>query len=251
MSPLCRAIVLRHIDYGEADRVVTVLTAEQGIVKGFARNARKSRRRFGPTLEPFALIDLQLAPHSRGDLQRFESADLIDLRVHLRQSLDAFAVASYLCELTDLFLEGGTLHPDIFALLNATLDQLDRQRDPASLRLLFELRLIHALGWAPHLLHCAGCDGPLAVPLVFAVLAGGPLCPACAAHSGGLPVSPGTLGSLARCLQVPLDRLGEVQLGAVTRAEALPLLQAVLSAHWPRPPRSLTFLEGLAPRPNS
>ena len=46
------AIILHHTDYGEADRIVTFLTPDHGRLKGFARAARKSRKRFGAALEP-------------------------------------------------------------------------------------------------------------------------------------------------------------------------------------------------------
>ena len=54
-----RAIVLRTVDYGESDRVVTLLTAERGKLAAFARGARASRRRFGGALEPFTLLAVE------------------------------------------------------------------------------------------------------------------------------------------------------------------------------------------------
>ncbi|HVI73863.1 MAG TPA: DNA repair protein RecO, partial [Anaeromyxobacteraceae bacterium] len=52
-------VVLRTVDYGESDRVVSLLTAERGKVSAFARKARVSRRRFGGALEPFTLLQVE------------------------------------------------------------------------------------------------------------------------------------------------------------------------------------------------
>ena len=54
-----QSFVLSSLDYGDSDRIVSLFTLEHGRVKAFARGARKSRKRFGPALEPFARIDVQ------------------------------------------------------------------------------------------------------------------------------------------------------------------------------------------------
>src|SRR5512145_3036254 len=101
------AIILRHLDYGEADRIVTFLTPEHGRLKGFARGARKSRKRFGAALEPFAQVRLHWSAPRSGDLVSLREAELLDLRPGLRQDLAAIGMAGYGCELTDELLGEG------------------------------------------------------------------------------------------------------------------------------------------------
>ena len=55
------AVVLRHADWGEADRILTLYTREQGKVRAVAKGARKMRSRKAGHLEPFTHITLQLA----------------------------------------------------------------------------------------------------------------------------------------------------------------------------------------------
>ena len=89
------AIILHCRNYGEADRIVTALTRNHGLINGFARNARKSRKRFGPALEPFALLKLIWSPPRGGELCQPKEADILDLRTNLRRDLETLGLASY------------------------------------------------------------------------------------------------------------------------------------------------------------
>ncbi|MGA9375847.1 MAG: DNA repair protein RecO, partial [Mycobacterium sp.] len=75
-----RAVVLRQHKLGEADRIVTLLTRENGVVRAVAKGVRRTRSKFGARLEPFAHIDVQLHPGRNLDI------------VTQVQSIDAFAV---------------------------------------------------------------------------------------------------------------------------------------------------------------
>ena len=134
------AIILRHIDYGEADRIVTFFTPEHGRCKGFARSARKSRKRFGPGLEPFAKVLMHWSTSASGGLLTLREVDLLDLHVGLRSDLDAIALAGYGCELVEEMVGDDPGHPQIYRLLEAFLGQLAAVGGSASARLLFELR---------------------------------------------------------------------------------------------------------------
>ena len=76
-SQVSSAIILRHIDYGEADRIVTALTPDHGRLKGFARGARHSRKRFGAALEPFAEVRLHWSARPGGELVSVREAELV------------------------------------------------------------------------------------------------------------------------------------------------------------------------------
>ncbi len=74
-----RAVVLRQHKLGEADRIVTLLTREHGLVRAVAKGVRRTRSKFGARLEPFAHIDVQLHPGRNLDI------------VTQVQAIDAFA----------------------------------------------------------------------------------------------------------------------------------------------------------------
>lgn len=238
------ALVLRYTDYGESDRILSLLTADYGLQKGFARSARKSRKRFGATLEPFTRAVFQWQ-EGRGSLLSLQGADLLDPHFGLRQDFERLALAGYGVELIELLLEEGDSFRQVYELLSRFLDFLDRGGSPATARLLFELRLVYLLGYVPHLLHCSHCLHIFNHEEIrFDASRGGCLCLACAGPSGH-PISLGTVGSLARSLNVAHDCFEGFRFGETTCREALFALEQVLAQILPREPKSLKFLAQL------
>ena len=240
----CEALVLRYVDYGEADRILTLFSAEHGLQKGFARSARKSRKRFGAALEPFCLAIFHFR-EGKGSLWSLQDAELVNAHFGLRTDLRLLALASYGTELVELLLEEGEPHQLIYEMLCSFLGYLARGGDAQLARLLFELRLIYLLGYMPHLLHCSEC---LKIfndePVRFDARRGGSLCLDCAGRSG-LAIGLGTVGSLARSLKVAHRQFEGFHFGEQTRDEATMLLTQVLQQILPKEPKSLKFLSQL------
>jgi len=236
------AIILRHIDYGEADRIVTFFTAEHGVCKGFARGARKSRKRFGAALEPFSQVRMHWVPAQGARLASLREAELVDLRAGLRGDLVALALAGYGCELTAALLGDHPGQERAYPLLGAFLDHLAAGGAAPAARLLFELRLLEIAGYIPHLLHCAECFGPLAPGTVeFDAARGGSLCAACG--PGRVAVDLLTIGTLSRLLRGPVTVFAGVRLSAATLGEGAALVGNALREHLHQPIRSLAFLD--------
>lgn len=246
MTATSEAIVLRHTDYGEADRIVTFYTRDVGVLRGFARHARSSRKRFGAALESFAQVRLMWVAGRGERLASLREAELLDLRPVLRRRLDALALGAYGCELVEELFGDGAPHPEVFDLLRAFLDVLSicsSERLP-DVRLLLEMRLLRAAGYVPHLLHCSECGSVAAEDeVVFAALRGGRLCLECSGSGEGFRLSPLTLGTLARCLKAPDDLFDGFRFGERTLREGEAVLEDALRLHLPRPLRSRAFLE--------
>ena len=94
-----RAFLLRSVDYGESDRVLTLLSEERGKIAAIARGARSSRKRFGGALEPFALLEVSLA-RGRGSLPRLAEASLLRAYAGLSRSLGRVGAAGFALELS-------------------------------------------------------------------------------------------------------------------------------------------------------
>jgi len=178
------AVVLRHADWGEADRLLTLYTRERGKVRAIAKGARKVKSRKAGHLEPFTRVTLQLA---RGrDLLIVTDADTIDAYQPLREDLIKTGYASYLVELLDRFTyEEESENYNIFRLLTESLSRVANEPDPWLAIRYYEVHLLHHLGFRPQLFECANCREEIeAVDQFFSAAQGGVLCPRCGA---GLP----------------------------------------------------------------
>jgi DNA repair protein RecO len=151
------ALVLRSVDYGEADRIVTLLTRRHGKLAALARSARKSKRRFAGALEGFALLDAELAIGS-GDLSHLQSARVTRAFPRLLGDLERLSAAGALLRLCRDLLPERSPDAEVFDALVSMLEALDRADvPPAALQVAFEIRLLALTGFAPLLAACGRC----------------------------------------------------------------------------------------------
>jgi len=181
-----QAVVLRTVDHGESDRVVTLLARGHGKLAAFARAARASRKRFGGALEPFTLLTAELSGRVGGErLLRLESVACERSFPAIRGDLARIACAAYAVELARELTRDHEPHEELFDLLVDFLSRLDGgPARPAMLRA-FELLALGATGFQPRLDACARCGAALPQGAVaFGPADGGLLCARCAGSAG-------------------------------------------------------------------
>jgi DNA repair protein RecO (recombination protein O) len=251
MEPLkLTAVVLRAVDYGESDRVITLLSRERGKVSAFARGARASRRRFGGALEPFTLVAAEARSRAGSDLLSLESVAVGRGFGGIRGDLARIACAGYAAELARELVRDQQPQEELFDLLVAYLAALDgAPAIPAALRA-FELGALRIAGLMPRLDGCARCGEPLepAGPSRFDPAHGGALCRSCgAAASPGAPtLAPETVRLLLRLQEGGLGAAIEPVAPAVGR-EARVALSAFVEHHLGRRLAARRFLDEVGP----
>ena len=151
----CEAVILAVMDYGEADRIVTFFTREHGKIKGIARGAKKSRKRFGGALEVFARLSLQIVLQE--GLSRLHGVDVITIFPHVREDLSKIGYAGYACELVDRLLPEAQANTRLFRLLVSYLEHLDAAPCCEEDRRFFEVNLLNIIGYRPPLEYCTQC----------------------------------------------------------------------------------------------
>jgi DNA repair protein RecO (recombination protein O) len=172
------AVVLRHSDWGEADRLLTIYSREQGKLRAVAKGARKMRSRKAGHLEPFTRVNLQLA---RGrDLLIVTQAETVDLYLSLRENLLRVGYAAYVIELLDRFTYEEDSNPLLYRLLTDTLARLNVEDTLVLAIRFYEIRLLDLLGYRPQLFHCVSCEAEIQPEdQYFSLSEGGVLCPNC------------------------------------------------------------------------
>jgi DNA repair protein RecO (recombination protein O) len=188
-SQRVEAIVLRHADWGEADRLLWLFTREMGKVKVVAKGVRKPRSRKAGHLEPFTRVELLLA-YGR-DLPIVTQAEAKEAYLELREDLVRVGYASYVIELLDRFTYEEGENYALYRLLSETLSRINLETDPAFAVRYYEVRLLDLVGFRPQLLHCVNCGEDIqAEDQFFSFEKGGVICPNCGTQEVGVhPVS--------------------------------------------------------------
>jgi len=255
MSPRPRvykteAIVLRTMDLGEADRVLTVLTPRLGKLRVIAKGVRRPRSRIGGALQAFSDVQLVLAVGRTFDV--VTSTSLEDPHLGLRNDLHSTAAAWYVVELTDRFCEGAADSHDAFRLLAQTLSALDAGNEVTRdvVTRWFELALLDAMGFRPELSRCLECGASIEPEgNVYSPVGGGVVCGQCrhAAH-GATSISADALKVMRHLQRTPLVGVLRLTLVSALQREVERLLHATLSAVLERELRSRDFLDEVAAR---
>lgn len=183
------AIVLKHTDYGEADRILTIYTREKGKLRVIAKGVRKVHSRKGGHLEPFTHVSLQLAEGRNWPLvSQAEAQDIYD---NLKKDLEMIGYASYAVELVERFAFEEEENAPIFNLLKNTLTRLNQGDPPLVVIRYYEIRLLDLLGFRPELNHCvASGEETLPENQYFSAALGGVVSPASGKNlPGAVPVS--------------------------------------------------------------
>ena len=255
MSPRPRvykteAIVLRTMDLGEADRVLTVLTPRLGKLKVIAKGVRRPRSRIGGGLQPFSDVQLVLAVGRTFDVVTSTSVEDPHLGVH--NDLHSTAAAWYAVDLVDRFIEGAADSHDAFRLLAQALSALDAgsaiSRDVVTRW--FELALLDAMGFRPELAQCLECGAAIEPEgNAYSPVGGGTVCPQCrhAAH-GARTVSADALKVLRHLQRSPLVGVLRLRLVSSLQREVERLLHGTISAVLERELRTRDFLDEVAGR---
>lgn len=175
-----QGIVLRTYAFGEADKVVILVSPNSGKLRTVAKGIRKTKSRFGGRLEPYSHVDLVL--YEGRNLDTITQVSVIEAYPRLRADYDAVMLASAMTEAVDATVQEDESAVGHFLTLQrglAALEEGNRNRDLLSA---FFLRMADVLGVAASLDRCAGCGRPQrsGEQFRFGFAAGGVVCPTCA-----------------------------------------------------------------------
>jgi DNA repair protein RecO (recombination protein O) len=239
------AIVLRRLDLGEADRILTLYTLHHGKLKAIAKGARKPLSRKAGHLELFVRAELQIA---RGhDLDVISQAEMIEAYAALREDLKRMAYAAYFVELADSVTGERDENRLLYHLLADGLGWLCESTHLPRTALYYELHLLALSGYSPQLDVCVGCGRPLQPEAQFySHIEGGALCPVCGeGRPGARPLSLVALKVLRHMQRNPYSAIDDLKLRPLTLREAERLLGDTIAYHLEYRPRSLAFLQRL------
>jgi DNA repair protein RecO (recombination protein O) len=244
------AIILRHADLGEADRLLTIFTPARGKLRVVAKGARKPASRKSGHVELFTRSTLLIAKARNLDI--VSQAETVEVYRALREDLLRSTYAHYIVELLDRFTGDEEEGAELYGLLADTLSRLCEAENPALLARFYELRLLVLAGYQPRLFDCARCGKPLREieseppPYGFDCGQGGVLCDECAPRSrDALPLSLAALKVLRHAVRVEWPAFAALKLRLLVAREVEQVMQRYITYILERNLKSVEFLRTL------
>ena len=233
-------MVLRKLDYGEADRIFTLLTRDHGKVGAIAKGVRRASSRLGPSLELYGHIDVLLAK-GRGELDVVAQVQRVP-GYRIEGDVERMAHAALIAELAERVCEDRHPVDGVYELAVSSLLELSRESDPRRASAWFLMTALDLLGYAPQLLVCASCERPLpARPSPFSAEAGGFLCDRCSLPAME-PVPLSAIKVLRLIASGDLETYRRLKLDGPLMNSIEGVLQAQLEHHLDRRLKSVQFL---------
>lgn len=243
-----KAIVLRSVDFSEQDKLVTLMTENNGKVKAVARSARKIKSRFGAALEPMSHIQLIYFGKVNQELYQLNSCDIIQSFQPVREDLGKLYTGIYFAELIDTLLKEADHSKELFQLLLEALFSLLTQNNTDTLRLLFEIRIISLLGYAPRLTYCIHCKKEPATDWVgFSYNLSGVICALCMKQvKSEVKIRAGTLSYLKKLLVMDIKQAQRLKISKDIEKEIETLTHRLVLSHVGRELKSYPFIKEMA-----
>ncbi|MBU1193892.1 MAG: DNA repair protein RecO [Proteobacteria bacterium] len=248
------AILLRKIEYGDHDFIISFLSRDRGKVSVIAKNAKQSVKRFSGALDLFSLNSIQCTfPKKKKDaLTILSRTDLENGFANIRCDVFKTTYASFWAELIHFWLEEGKVVNEVYDLLKFSLEALDTDSmEKQVLNLLFGIRFISLSGFSPNIEQCDQCQTPIdqiqQKYIRFDFKAGRITCKNCEdSHSNySMTVSKGTLKQLFWINNNDFKRADRIRFSPFAIKEGQMLLEAFIPFHLGRDFNSLKFLNRL------
>lgn len=218
-------LVLRSKNYGENDRLMTVLT-KNGKMTVIAKGARSLKSKVKNLTEPFVYANFELNQRDRG-IPWIKGGSINDSFYDLRNDIEKIFLATYVCDVASELSGEGADCEDMLRLALNTLYLIGNGKAPAAqIKAVFELRAAAVSGYMPNPNHCEDCNEENASITYFDVMNGAIICSDCLEKRGEihkrnlsaayddlreasvlLPLNPASLAAIRYILYAPIERI--------------------------------------------
>jgi DNA repair protein RecO (recombination protein O) len=224
------AIVLRSYPLRESDLLVTFFTRAEGKVRGVARAAKKSKKRFGGALEPLTYVRVYYEDRERQELARIDSCEVLESPLADEVSYARAVALGHVAEVLDELLPDRESNDAIFRLALAVLSRLRGDAIWMSLTY-FELWMVRLVGFLPDLSECAVCGDVLNGSRAFYhALADGLMC-ITDKRLASSEISAESRAMAAEMFRTPIDSFGQQEWPKTRAADLRKFLAQILERH--------------------
>lgn len=173
-----KGIVIREVNTGEADKIVTIFSKSHGKISGFAKGARRAKSKFVAGVQFLSYSDFVLFKGK--DLYSINSCDVIESFYEIRNDLKKLTYSAHMVEiLNDVIQEGQPATKVLRLFLNILHMMAKTDKSSELLTRIFELRTLSVLGYAPDVQCCLSCGKDELQNVLFSFKKCGFLCAEC------------------------------------------------------------------------
>ena len=175
-------IVLKSMEYEEADKIVTIFTKDYGKITAIAKGVRKTKSKFGSSLE--ILTHSVFLFYKGRNIDIVSQTEILESFFSTSKEVIKFAFAVNCVEMVNKLTEEREINTGLFNLLKEVLHGLRKANDPKLLTLSFKWQTISLLGYRPSINHCCRCNKSVKdqKEMYFNIKEGGLQCNNCVAE---------------------------------------------------------------------
>lgn len=246
------AIVIRSLNYSESDKIITFFTKDFGKLRGIAKGARRSRKRFQNALGLFSHLRLIFFDKEGLGLVRAESCDILHSFPRIKEDLGKILYGNYYLELVNEMAGERETNREAFELLLSFLFSLEELTLQEEQLRIFEIRMLSLFGYRPNMRRCNICkkdwEDLKEIPIVFFSLERGALiCEPCSKMRNNLiPLTLGTARLIEKVSQSELSKVERLRFTVQALTESRDLLPKFISYQLGKELKSLKAINHIA-----
>lgn len=224
-----RAVILRSMRWGDADRIVTFFSQHYGKIRGVARGARRMKSRYSGVLEPFGVVDVTLFQKTPDSLGAISQIDLVSSFRFIREDLVVMTAAARMVRMVEAITADRDPNHQIFWTLVQCLERLEPKADLSLTGLLFQIHILGQAGFKPQIEQCTECGRSIhADPLWFSPRLGGIVCEGCGRRGIGriIPISRGSAAFMEQARKLPVTCLSRLKAVGKIRLEVTQAIES-------------------------
>jgi len=240
-------VVLKSIEYRDADKIVTIYTKKYGKIQAIAKGVRKTKSKFGSSLE---ILTCAIFLFYKGkNIDIISQTEILESFFTASKEIVKFAFASNCAEVVNKISGEGEVNLNIFFLLKEVLHYLKEAKDPKLLTLSFKWQVLAILGYKPSFGRCCICNSKIEdqKEMFFSIDEGGVICNKCLSKNkrGCIQVSLYFIKLGRKLLITPLSVISKVTIPDVRIRELEKVTDLYLAYYSDQSFKTDTFLKSL------
>lgn len=185
-----KGIVIKSVDYSDSDKIVTIFSAEKGIITARARGVKKPKAKLAFAVQPFAFVEFVL--FCRGDFYTIKTATSIDQFFNITSDFDSYILMLACLEVVEKSFKNNEPDSNMFLLVLNSLKAAEYENiNPMYVFIKFMLETMKILGFKIEIDVCANCASNISYPYGFSFDFNGLICSKCRKKHDTLEISNG------------------------------------------------------------